>query len=492
MMKNLKWPRSSGLFAVLSCVLLFAACKVSEQYTVKDMALPEAFRLPDSVAQDLDDAIIPWDRFFKDTVLLGLIDSAFTENFSIRTANKEIAINNQYYKESKAAFLPSFNLRLLNIEREWSSRNSGDSPEEAWYKEHGTTPPDNLFVSTTGYTSTAALDWEVDIWGKLKNQKRAASALYRQSFEARKAIQTEVVATIAEDYYRLLMLDEQLKVAKKNYNFRDSTLRMIQLLYKSGEVTALAVQQSRSQVLEASALIPDLEKQRAIQENKLRLLTGALPKSIRPTSTLSSPDSSYNAVDSLPLYLVQNRPDVVMARYQLKAANANVGVTQAARYPNVTISLTGGVGAVLAKNWFNVPGSLLGGIVGGLTAPVLNGRQLKTDFEVAKLKRAEAEINFQRTVYGAIVDIKNSLIAIDKLTEQLAIAKEQQRVSEKAVESSRMLFRSGFATYLEVITAQGEALESELNLVKAKANLLTQRIQLYRALGGGWQSTGRL
>ncbi len=486
-MKNLKRPKNIGFFAFLSCILFFSACKVSEQYTIKDMALPEAFRLPDSVAQNLDDAIIPWNQFFDDTILLRLIDSAFKQNFSIRTANKEIAINNQYYKESKAAFLPSFNLRLLNIERQWSSRYSGDSPEDAWYKEHGATAPDNLFVSSSGYQSTAALDWEVDIWGKLKNQKRAARALYLQSFEARKAIETEVVATIAEDYYRLLMLDEQLKVAKKNYNFRDSTLRMIQLLYKSGEVTALAVQQSKSQVLEASALIPDLEKQRAIQENKLRLLTGALPGNILTTSTLSAMDTAYKAVDSFPLYLVQNRPDVLIARYQLKAANASVGVTQAARYPNLTISLSGGVSSVLAKNWFNIPGSLLGGIVGGLTAPILRGRQLKTDFEVAKLKREEAEINFQQSVYGAIVDIKNSLIAINKLTEQLAIAKEQQRVSEKAVESSRMLFRSGFATYLEVITAQGEALDSELNLVKAKANLLTERIQLYRALGGGWQ-----
>src|SRR5699024_5640366 len=284
-----------------------------------------------------------------------------------------------------------------------------------WYEGKGKTAPENLYVSTSKYISSAALDWEVDIWGKLRKEKRAARALYLQSFQARKAIQTEVVATIAEDYYTLLMLDEQLEVAKTNYHFRYSTLNMIKLQYDAGEVTALAVQQSQSQVLEAAALVPELEKERAIQENKLRLLTGALPGKIKRETRLSALDSTYQRVNELPLYLVQNRPDVVMARYALKAANANVGVTQAERYPDLTISLTGGVNSVLAKNWFNIPGSLLGGFIGGLTAPVFNSRQLKTNFEIAKLERDEAEIEFQRSVFAAIVDIRNSLLSIKKL-----------------------------------------------------------------------------
>lgn len=479
--------RNTGLLIIVSCLLIWSACKITKSQKTADVDLPQEFRLPDSVSRNLDDAIIPWKQFFQDTLLIGLIDSAFSHNFDLRTANKEIAINNQYYKQSKAAFLPSLNLHLLSIERDWSSKNSGAGNEEIWYDYKGKEPPENLYVSTSEYSNTAALNWELDIWGKLKNKKKAARALYMQSFQARKAIQTEVVATIAEDYYTLLMLDEQLEVARKNHHYRDSTLKMIQLQYESGEVTALAVQQSQSQVLEAAALIPDLEKQRAIQQNKLRLLTGALPGPVEREATFSALDTTYQGVKRLPLYLVQNRPDVVIARYELKAANASVGVTQAERYPNLTISLVGGVDAVLAKNWFNVPGSLLGGVVGGLTAPVFNGRQLKTNFEVAKLQRDEAEINFQHRVYQAIVDIKNTLISIDKLKEQLKIAEEQQKISQKAVESSRMLFRAGFATYLEVITAQGEALDSELALVKAKANLLTARIQLYRALGGGWK-----
>lgn len=477
----------AGLIISWLCILFLSACTVSDEHKTPDLNLPGDFRLPDSVSKKLTDAIIPWKQFFRDTILVGLVNEAFEQNFDLRKAAKETAINNQYYKQSKVAFLPSFNLNLLNIEKDWNSRNSNVSVEQGWYDYKKKDPPENMYLSTSDYATVAALDWEVDIWGKLKKSREAANALYLQSFEARKAIQTEVVASVAEDYYTLMMLDEQLRVAEKNFHFRDSTLKMIQLQYESAEVTALAVQQAHSQVLEAQALLPDLEKQRAIQENKLRLLTGQLPGAIERGAGISALDTTYQEVMELPLYLVQNRPDVVVARYELKAANAHAGVSQRERYPNLTISLTGGVDALLSKNWFNIPGSLLGGLAGGLTAPIFNGRRLKTDFEVAKLERDEAEIDFQHTVYRAVIDIKNTLISIKKLKEQLKIAEEQQAVSQKAVESSRMLFRAGFATYLEVITAQGEALDSELNLVKAKANLLIQRIQLYRALGGGWK-----
>lgn len=469
------------------CLWLLPACRVGQQHKTAGMDLPAEFRLPDSVSVNLDDAIVPWEQFFQDTLLARLVANAFAQNFDIRTADKEIEINDRLYAQSKLAFFPRLDLNLLRIEKDWNSKNSGSSVEKGWYDARDRQPPRNMYLSTSDYSSTAALSWELDIWGKLKQKKQAAKALYLQSFEARKAIQTEVVATVAEEYYTLLMLDEQLTVARENFHFRDSTLTMIRLQYNSGEVTALAVQQARSQVLEAAALLPELEKERAIQENKLRLLTGELPGYIARETTLSALDTTYSGVKDLPLYLVQNRPDVLVAGYQLKAANAAVGVTQAERFPDLTISLVGGVDAILAKNWFNIPGSLLGGLVGGLTAPVFNGRQLKTNFEVAKLERDEAEISFQRIVYHAVVDVKNSLVSIEKLGEQLQIAEEQQQVSQKAVESSRMLFRAGFATYLEVITAQGEALNSELGLATAKANLLIGRIQLYRALGGGWK-----
>lgn len=472
---------------IITFVLSLVACRTQKEYTTNDMNLPKVFQLPDSISQELDSTLIPRKELFKDSVLSRLIEYAFKNNFDLRTANKEIAINDEFYKQSKAAFFPTLNLNLLSIEKEWSSQNTTNSPKSGWYDHTGNEPPKNGFVSTSSFGSTAVMDWEVDIWGKLRNQKKSARALYRQSYVARKAIQTELVATVAEDYYTLVRLNEQLEVAQKNYKFRDSTLKMIKLLYTAGEVSVLAVQQSKSQVFETSTLISELKETREIQENNLRLLIGKLPGKIDLGSALSMEESAYEEVQELPLYLVQNRPDVQVSRYGLSAANARVGVTQAQRLPNLTISLEGGLESLLPQNWFNIPGSLLGSIAGGLTAPLFNGHKLKTQFEVAKLERDEAEIDFQRNVYGAIVDVRNTLISLKRLEDQLEIAKKKQLVAQKALKSSRMLFQSGFADYLEVITAQGEAMDTELNLVTTKTNLLTTRIQLYRALGGGWK-----
>ncbi len=472
---------------IVVCAFTLAACGAQKQYSIEDIDLPDPFQLPDSIGQHLENSLIPRNQFFKDTILKELIDQALENNFEIRIANKEMDINQALFKQSKAAFYPQVNLNLFSIERRWFSENSRNSPNSDWYDRKNNTPSKSLFLERADHTSSIALDWEVDIWGKLRNQKKQASALYRQSHVARRALQTELIATVAEDYYQLLSLDEQLEVAKKNHKFRDSTLTMIKLLYDSGEVSALAVQQSQSQVLEASSLISKLNEQRDIQENNLRLLVGKFPGPITRTTTLKVEDSSYQEVKELPLYLVQNRPDVLISQYGLIAANARVGVTQAQRFPNLTITAEAGVESLLPQNWFNIPGSLFGSVIGGLTAPVFNGRALKTEYEIALFERDEAEIDFQRNVYEAVVDIQNALTSLKSLEDQLEIADVQQLVSQKALTNSRMLFGSGFADYLEVITAQTEALKTELDLVQTKAALLSMRIQLYRALGGGWQ-----
>lgn len=472
---------------VITGLLLLAGCGAQKEYTTEDMELPEIFKLPDSMEQNLEETLISRDQFFRDSTLTDLIEEALKNNFDIRIADKEMAINETFYKQSKAAFYPQVNLNLFSIERRWYSKNSRNSPNSNWYDHKNRTPSTNLFLERADHYSNVALDWEIDIWGKLRNQKKIASTLYQQSKVARRALQTELIATVAEDYYSLLSLDEQIEVAKENHKFRDSTLTMIKLLYDSGEVTALAVQQSQTQVLEASSLISKLSEERTILDNNLRLLIGKLPGIVDRKATLRVNDTTYERVKELPLYLVQNRPDVLISQYDLSVANNRVGVTQAQRLPNLTISADAGLESLLPQNWFNIPGSLFGQFIGGLTAPVFNGRKLKTQYEVALYERDEAEINFQRNVYEAVVDVRNTLTSLSHLEEQLEIADVQQLVAKKALANSRMLFSSGFADYLEVITAQSEALETELNLVQTKAALLSMRIQLYRALGGGWK-----
>lgn len=473
------------LFAILSCIVI-SSCKVTKDYSKPKFEMPDVYKIPDSLISRVDSAIPSWKDFFEDTVLIKILDSTIVHNFDIRDALKNIEISNQSFKQSRYLNAPDVNLEFFNIDRDYHSRHYYSSPSSGWYDDRGKKAPKDFYLSTSHFSNSVAVDWELNIWGKISRQKEAARADYLQSYEAKKAVQTALIAEVADIYYALLMLDEQLQVAQRNYNLRNNTLKMIQLQYESGDVTALAVQQAKTQVLEASALIPGLKKEIAINENALRLLTGDISAEVKRTKHLSEMESD-KFIQEIPLYLVQNRPDVLVSEYKLIAANANVGVAQSYRFPNIHINLSGGTDGMLAKNWFSIPGSLFGDFVGGITQPLFNKRKLKTDYEVAKLERDISEIDFQKSVYNAITETRNARISIQQIREQLAIANEQVRVAQKAVQSAAMLFKAGFATYLEVITAQSEELDSELNLASLKADLLSARVQLYRALGGGWK-----
>ncbi|MGH2623792.1 MAG: TolC family protein, partial [Sphingobacterium sp.] len=188
-----------------------------------------------------------------------------------------------------------------------------------------------------------------------------------------------------------------------------------------------------------------------------------------------------------PMEIVRNRPDIRQAEFDLIAANANANIQQAMRYPTLTLEGVFGVGSNLASNWFSIPGSLLGGITGGLTAPIFKNKKLKLEWEVAKIERDKMEIGLQQTVLEAVSEVSDAVVTIDKLREQMDLAKLRVANSEKAVKNALLLFRSDYATYLEVITAHGNALDSDIALVELRQAHLESYIDLYRSLGGGWR-----
>lgn len=475
--------------AMVSGMILFHSCVPQSTYTAPEFNLPEHYRTQDTlkVQDSVGIADINWKDFFEDEQLIELIDLGLEHNFNLQNALKNIEIANQKLRQARVAWLPSLSMDAGNVAYQYRSENYYGSASSGWYAEKGTDAPSTMYVNSAQYISSLALSWEVDIWGKIRSQKAQALAQYLQTYEAQKAVQTELIAQIAEGYYNLLLLDAQMEVANANYELTKNTLKIVELQRDAGQITSLAIQQTRSQMLVAKALIPSLKQQIAIQENALSLLTGQLPTAIERETKLA--DLSYDEALStgVPLFMVSKRPDVRAAELELKVKNANVGVTQTNRYPSLQIDLAGGVNSMLTGNWFNIPGSLFGSVVGKLTQPIFNKRKLKTDFEVAKLQRTQAEIDFQKTVYTAINDVTDALVILESLNEQLDIAEEQVTTSRLGVKQSNLLFNSGYATYLEIINAQKVALESELSLNKLKQNKLLARVKLYKSLGGGWQ-----
>jgi multidrug efflux system outer membrane protein len=255
---------------------------------------------------------------------------------------------------------------------------------------------------------------------------------------------------------------------------------------QAGVVTELAVQQATSQRLQAALLVPQLEQQIAIQENTIRILTAELPGPIQRNVALRNFTVWENLPTGIPAAMISRRPDVRSSELALVAANARLGVAQANFYPALNISAQGGLNAYKFKDWFSAS-SLFATAAGALTQPVFQRRALKTQREVANVQREAAIIGFRQTALNAIGEVSNAMIILDKLKSQYQIANDQVNTLQLAIRNAELLFKSGMADYLEVITAQSNLLQAELNLANIERGQLSAMVELYRSLGGGWK-----
>jgi multidrug efflux system outer membrane protein len=467
----------SGIAVVLALAVL-SACNVSKDIQTPKPALPDTFRNAAVATDTTSIADVQWKSFFTEATLQKLIDSAIIKNYDMQIAVKNLEASQLLFRQTKWNNVPTLDLNVTaNSQR--PSDNSLTGLSIAQYN-IGTKHVED-------YNANLALSWEADIWGKIHNQQRSALAAYLQTGEAKKAVQTNIVASVSQGYYNLLMLDEQLDIAQKNVKLNDSTLRIIKLQYDAGQVTSLAVQQADAQRLAAAELVPQFEQNITIQENALRILTGELPSRIERHSGLEQLVIPDNLSTGIPSNIVSRRPDVKSAELALNIANANVGINKAQMYPVLNITASGGVNSFKASNWFNIPASLFGIVAGGIAQPLLEHKQMKTQYEVAKVNREKTVLQFRQSVLNAVGEVSDALVKIEKLKSQQTIVATRVNTLQQATTNANLLFKNGLATYLEVITAQGNVLQSELELASIKRDQLTAVSQLYISLGGGWK-----
>ncbi len=466
-------------YTFILLLVFLSACKVSKDVETPKAQLPSNFRNTATNAADTNSiADIQWKNFFTDVALQKLIDSAIVRNYDMQIAVKNIDEAQLLFKQVKWNYVPQVDLNVTASTNR-PSNNSLTGLSIAQYN-IGTKHIED-------YSANLALSWEADIWGKIHNQQRSALAAYLQTTEAKKAIQTNIIASVSQGYYNLLMLDAQLEIAQKNVRLNDSTLSIIKLQYDAGQVTYLAVQQAEAQKLVAAQLVPQFEQNIVVQENGLRILTGELPDQIIRDSTLRQLTVPENVSAGMPSAIVSRRPDVKSAELALVIANSRVGITKAQMYPALRITASGGVNSFRASNWFNVPASLFGVVAGGVVQPLLDHRILQTNYQVAKVDREKTVLQFRQTVLNAVGEVSDALVAIDKLKSQQVIANSRVNTLQQATKNANLLFKNGLATYLEVITAQSNVLQSELELASIKRDELNAVSELYRSLGGGWK-----
>jgi NodT family efflux transporter outer membrane factor (OMF) lipoprotein len=465
------------LFLLLSILIIgLGSCRISKEYQKPEIELPATFNQV-SFADTSSIADVEWKSFFNDATLQSLIEKGIAYNHDLLIATKRIEISRQQLSQANALNLPALNLQITGQ----YSRPANNSLNGLSLKN---------FVGSSyieNYNALASLSWEIDVWGKIKAQKGIALAQYLQTYEGVKAVQTQLVANIAQGYFNLLMLDQQLVIAHRNLALSDSFLIATRLLKDAGMTNALAVQQAESQKQSTALLLPQLEQAIALQENALQQLTGQLPGKLQRSQSLSDYRylSSYNS--GTPVAMVSRRPDVRSSELSLMIATSQIGIAQANLYPALNITAGGGLEAFKASNWFNIPNSLFGLVAGSIAQPIFQRRALKTGLEVAKLQREQAVIQFKQTVLNAVTEVSNALIQLQKTGEQEVVAAAQVQTLQSAIGNAQALFKSDMASYLEVISAQANSLQAQLNLVALQRQRWGAVVELYRSLGGGWK-----
>ncbi|MCQ9635137.1 TolC family protein [Chryseobacterium sp. WG23] len=455
----------------MSSVLV--SCAVGKPYTRTELQVPEHYK--EAVQVTGDTVVLPWKTFFKDPKLIGLIDRALTRNNEVHVALKNIEQLDLIYKQAKLSLMPTLDLSA-GANRSWASKNTlnGSLNEQ--------------FVGTKymdDFSAALRLSWEVDIWGKAKMQKESAAAEYFAQKENLNAVKSRIVVQVAQAYYNLISLDEQLKIAEQNIELSNNTLTMMDLQFKAGQINSLAVQQSEAQKKTAELLIPLAKQNISIQENALSILCGGYPDKVERRGTLKTMIPENKLSEGLPAQLLSRRPDLKMAELNVVSLNSKTGLAKAAMYPSISLSPQIGVNSNKFSSWFDIPGSITKAIAANLAAPVFQKKQLKTAYETALIEQEKAAISFKQSVMTAVGEVSDAMAKSKGSSERLQLLEQRTAILDKGINDALKLYKSGMATYLEVITAQNNKLQNDLEAINVTLEKLNAEVDLYRALGGG-------
>ena len=407
-------------------------------------------------AQGIDS--IGWRQVFTEPQLVSLIETALEGNADLRTANLNVVQAEAQLKAARLAFLPS-----LTVGAEGQLSKTKGQPTQKTY---------NIPVS---------MQWEVDLAGRLRGEKRAAVATYWSTAETERAVRLQLIAAVATHYYTLAMMDEQLAVTRENISNAKQTVEVMQTLKEVGIQNEAAVSAARATWLNVAAQEKTLLQQIQTTENAIRALVGKQLESIGRTG-FGNAGVSMNDSATYQLATLANRPDVKAAEYALKAQTAQVDVARAAFYPQLTISASLG--------WTNLvgevvnPGQILLSAIGSLVQPLFNKGQNRANLRIAKAQQEQALVTFNQALLVAGTELNDALTTCRLSSERLALRQQEVAAAERAYEVSKEVMQNSSTTYLEVLTAQQSLLQSLLSLTTDRFDLIQGRINLFKALGG--------
>lgn len=454
--------------------LLIAGCNVGPKYVRPQVTAPAVYRGADNadVSSDAKDSLgdRKWAEVFHQPELQDMIRTSLANNYDVRIAAQRVLEASAQVRITRASQFPTLAVGGSGVGAEFNSGSFGNAIQSPL---------------TVGSLNLSAA-WTPDFWGLYRKQTEAARDQMLAQEWAQRAVRMSLVEQVATTYIELRALDRQLEIAKQAVKTRQDSVALTRTLEQGGDAPLSDVRQAEQLLYTATAQIPLLEQQIQQEENAMRLLLGQASGSVAHSSPDALTPPPADLPTGLPSQLLERRPDIQQAEAQLKAANAQIGVARAQFFPQLSISASGGTGGQSLSDLFNSSGQLVYGI-GSLTQPLFEGGKLRGQLQLSKEQKQELVLNYQKTILGAFRDVSNALIAVNK---EKGTREQQEKLvaaAQDATRLARIRYRGGSTGYLEVLTTDSNLFTAELNLVSAQQNESLALVQLYAALGGGWQ-----
>jgi len=455
----------------LALVVLISGCMVGPDYERPAIDLPPTFRYEAADARETANA--EWWKAFQDPALEALVDEALANNLTVKVAAANILQAAGVLTQVRSPLFPQI------------TYDGGGTRQR--FSESGSLPLSSLVENPRNdFQLAGGVNWEIDLWGRIRRLSEAAQADLLATREARRGVILSLVAAVAESYLQLRGLDAQLEIAMRTLKAYGESVKLFELQFQHGQVSLMTVEQARSQYQTAAAAIPQIESQIGQTENALSILVGRNPGPVRRGRSIQ--DLALPAIPAgLPSQLLERRPDLAQAEQNLIAANAQIGAAKALYFPSV--SLTGILGTQSAElsDLFSGPArtwSYSGSFVG----PIFTAGAISGQVKQAEAARQAALLSYRNTILNAFSDVENALVARRKLSDQLGARENLVASLREYARLAWMQYNSGYTPYLTVLNAESQLFPAELDYAQTKTALLSAYVNLYKAMGGGWVS----
>lgn len=465
---------------VVGLLMVVSACNLPSNLTRSvDKSVPETYS---GSTDTLNSADFSWREYFQDPCLVELIDSALSRNQELNITLQELQMGQNEIMAKKGEYLPFVDIKAGGGGDKVGRYTTHGAAESAIEIAPGTETPEFVPDMMVG----AFANWEIDIWRKLRNGRDAATKRYLASVEGKNFMVTNLVAEIANSYYELLALDQQMEIVQQNIEIQSNALKIVKLQKEATKVTELAVRKFEAEVFKTRSMQYEIQQKIVETENRINFLVGRFPEPVCRTSQKITDLTVHDVNTGIPIQLIENRPDIRQKELELQAAKLDVKIAKAEFYPSIGVSAGVGLDAFHPTYFFN-PESMLLNLAGDLAAPVINRKAIKAGYLNANAKQMQMVFDYEQTLLNGYLEVATEVSRLNNLKKNIELKEQQVQSLKTAIKISNDLFASARADYMEILMTQRDALESRFELVETKMKEMQASVNVYRALGGGWQ-----